>query len=229
MLILNIMKNKIILITIGLIISNSAFSQITSTSPKNADINYSSTTAVQSGSIKLIDNQGTIKYLQVKNGITSLTNASALAGGETVTTLSLGGVLSTNTFIDASASGVVFGLKGSDQETGNAATSSTLNTSGYTLAVFDEATGEIKKLLVSALDVVGASDTFVVAATPSSSYTVAVTGLSLTSGKTFVFRNGVKLTASGTPPDYTTSGSTVTIDTSIPLFTGDVIEVQYIN
>ena len=222
------MKNKIILITICLIVGNSAFSQITNTSVKDTEINYSSTTAVPSGSIKLIDNQGTIKYLQVKNGITSLTNASASAGNETVTTLSLGGVLSTDTFIDASG-GVVFGLKGSDQETGNAATSSTLNTSGYTLAVFDEATGEIKKLLVSALDVVGASDTFVVAATPLTTYTVAVTGLSLTAGKTFVFRNGVKLTASGTTPDYTTSGSTVTIDTSIPLFSGDIIEVQYIN
>ena len=221
------MKNKIILITICLIVGNSAFSQITNTSVKDTEINYSSTTAVPSGSIKLIDNQGTIKYLQVKNGITSLTNASASAGNETVTTLSLGGVLSTDTFIDAS--GVVFGLKGSDQETGNAATSSTLNTSGYTLAVFDEATGEIKKLLVSALDVVGASDRFVVAATPSTTYTVAIAGLSLTPGKTFVFRNGVKLTASGTTPDYTTSGSTVTIDTSIPLFSGDIIEVQYIN
>ena len=221
------MKNKIILITICLIVGNSAFSQITNTSVKDTEINYSSTTAVPSGSIKLIDNQGTIKYLQVKNGITSLTNASASAGNETVTTLSLGGVLSTDTFIDAS--GVVFGLKGSDQETGNAATSSTLNTSGYTLAVFDEATGEIKKLLVSALDVVGASDTFVVAATPLTTYTVAIAGLSLTPGKTFVFRNGVKLTASGTTPDYTTSGSTVTIDTSIPLFSGDIIEVQYIN
>lgn len=223
------MKNKIILITFCLILGNSAFGQITTPSVKDADINYSSTTAVQSGSIKLIDNQGTIKYLQVKNGITSLTNASASAGNETVTTLSLGGVLSTNTFIDASASGVVFGLKGSGQETGNAATSSTLNTSGYTLAVFDEATGEIKKLLVSALDVVGASDRFVVAATPLTTYTVTIAGLSLTPGKTFVFRNGVKLTASGTTPDYTTSGSTVTIDTSIPLFSGDIIEVQYIN
>ena len=215
------------LITICLIVGNSAFSQITNTSVKDTEVDYSSATAVQSGSIKLIDNQGTIKYLQVKNGITSLTNASASAGNETVTTLSLGGVLSTDTFIDAS--GVVFGLKGSDQETGNAATSSTLNTSGYTLAVFDEATGEIKKLLVSALDVVGASDRFVVAATPSTTYTVAIAGLSLTPGKTFVFRNGVKLTASGTTPDYTTSGSTVTIDTSIPLFSGDIIEVQYIN
>ena len=221
------MKNKIILITICLIVGNSAFSQITNTSVKDTEVDYSSATAVQSGSIKLIDNQGTIKYLQVKNGITSLTNASASAGNETVTTLSLGGVLSTDTFIDAS--GVVFGLKGSDQETGNAATSSTLNTSGYTLAVFDEATGEIKKLLVSALDVVGASDRFVVAATPSTTYTVSIAGLSLTPGKTFVFRNGVKLTASGTTPDYTTSGSTVTIDTSIPLFSGDIIEVQYIN
>ena len=221
------MKNKIILITICLIVGNSAFSQITNTSVKDTEVDYSSATAVQSGSIKLIDNQGTIKYLQVKNGITSLTNASASAGNETVTTLSLGGVLSTDTFIDAS--GVVFGLKGSDQETGNAATSSTLNTSGYTLVVFDEATGEIKKLLVSALDIVGASDTFVVAATPLTTYTVAVTGLSLTAGKTFVFRNGVKLTANGSPPDYTTSGSTVTIDTSIPLFSGDIIEVQYIN
>ena len=221
------MKNKIILITICLIVGNSAFSQITNTSVKDTEVDYSSATAVQSGSIKLIDNQGTIKYLQVKNGITSLTNASASAGNETVTTLSLGGVLSTDTFIDAS--GVVFGLKGSDQETGNAATSSTLNTSGYTLVVFDEATGEIKKLLVSALDVVGASDRFVVAATPSTTYTVAIAGLSLTPGKTFVFRNGVKLTASGTTPDYTTSGSTVTIDTSIPLFSGDIIEVQYIN
>ena len=221
------MKNKIILITICFTVGNSAFSQITNTSVKDTEVDYSSATAVQSGSIKLIDNQGTIKYLQVKNGITSLTNASASAGNETVTTLSLGGVLSTDTFIDAS--GVVFGLKGSDQETGNAATSSTLNTSGYTLAVFDEATGEIKKLLVSALDVVGASDRFVVAATPSITYTVAIAGLSLTPGKTFVFRNGVKLTASGTTPDYTTSGSTVTIDTSIPLFSGDIIEVQYIN
>ena len=58
-------------------------------------------------SIKVIDNKGTVKYLQSNNGITSIT--STISGQQTVTTFQLGGSLDDSTYIDLA--GNKFGLK----------------------------------------------------------------------------------------------------------------------
>ena len=54
-------------------------------------------TTTTGGSIRVIDNKGTIKYLQLKNGLTMLTNTTA---DITTTTWQLGGTLTDDTFID---------------------------------------------------------------------------------------------------------------------------------
>lgn len=48
--------------------------------------------------VKVIDNKGTVKYLQSNNGITTIT--STVPGNQTTTTFQLGGTLDTNTYID---------------------------------------------------------------------------------------------------------------------------------
>lgn len=60
-----------------------------------------------SGSVKLVDNKGTIKYLQAANGMTTLTNTT---NDRTTTTWQLGGTLTADTYIDVNES--VFALDG---------------------------------------------------------------------------------------------------------------------
>jgi hypothetical protein len=55
------------------------------------------TANVLNGTVRVIDNKGTIKYLQAANGITTLTNSST---DVTTTTWQLGGTLTVNTYID---------------------------------------------------------------------------------------------------------------------------------
>ena len=61
---------------------------------------------VQGGAIRVIDNKGTKKYLQVQNGLTQVTN-TAPAGG-IVTTWQLGGQLVDDTDIDFNAKALSF-------------------------------------------------------------------------------------------------------------------------
>jgi hypothetical protein len=58
--------------------------------------------------VKVIDNKGTIKYLQTNNGITSITSTSP--ANETRTTWQLGGALVDDTYIDVDEN--VFALDG---------------------------------------------------------------------------------------------------------------------
>ena len=187
-------------------------------------------------SVKLIDNKGTIKYLQTNNGITSIT--STTAGSATTTTWQLGGALSDDTYIDVD--GNVFALDGIElvdtaslAPSANATDQSDHGTgSGWTLLVRDEATGAIKKLKASDL-VSGIRIVHTQGADASADVAITVTGLPVlaagtTFAKLFVYRNGAKLR---TGVDFVATANTVTITYSasdLPMYTGDVVEIQYI-
>ena len=194
-------------------------------------------------SVKLIDNKGTIKYMQSNNGITTLTSTEA--DNKTTTTWQLGGALVDNTYIDVE--GKVFSLDGLKLEsatnaatlssggTGHVAgTTTTLSTdTGWTLVVRDEATGELKKLLASDL-VSGIRMVFTqpADATIGTPVDIAVANLpDLTAGSTFaklfVYRNGAKLRSVA---DFVATAGKITITPSadIPMYKDDVIEIQYI-
>jgi len=185
-------------------------------------------------SVKLIDNKGTIKYLQVANGLTSLTNTTA---DKTLTTWQLGGTLTNDTYIDVN--GNVFGLNGI--ELVNTATSSASidaidgssagTGTGWTLLVRDEATGDIKKLVATDLIQSGfAEDTADAAEESSNSIVINATGIlaSINRGKIWVYRNGAKLIY-GT--DFAVTDNTVTVTAvtdSWNLYAGDTFEVQWV-
>jgi hypothetical protein len=187
-------------------------------------------------SVKLIDNKGTIKYLQTNNGITSIT--STTAGSATTTTWQLGGALSDDTYIDVD--GNVFALDGIElvdtaslAPSADAADLSDHGTgTGWTLLVRDEATGAIKKLKASDL-VSGIRIEHIQASDASADVAITVTGLPVlaagtTFAKLFVYRNGAKLRS---VVDFVATANTVTITYSasdLPMYTGDVVEIQYI-
>lgn len=201
------------------------------------------TTALD-GSVRVIDNKGTIKYLQVQNGLTLISNTTA---DVTTTTWQLGGTLTDDTYIDVD--GNVFSLDGLKLETGDAAVSATTQTghdagtttmvssdTGWTLVVRDEASGELKKLL--ATDLISSGQTyFTVAADGDTTFDLVTAVPALTTAplpafaQVFVFRNGAKLLAG---VDYSiTTPSTLMLDpgTIAPnvwnTFAGDIIEVHY--
>lgn len=187
-------------------------------------------------SVKLIDNKGTIKYLQTNNGITSIT--STTAGSATTTTWQLGGELTNDTYIDANAN--VFALDGLELVDTAKLSSSTDATdqsdhgtgTGWTLLVRDEATGAIKKLKATDLIQSGSVDySAVVADETAGSKAIRVVGVPTglaNRGKIWVFRNGAKLIYG---VDFSITADTVTITevaSSWDLFTDDVFEIQWI-
>ncbi|MBB3123326.1 hypothetical protein FHS04_000823 [Mesoflavibacter sabulilitoris] len=189
------------------------------------------------GSVKVIDNKGTIKYLQTANGLTTFTDTAP--DGGIITTWQLGGTLNSNTNIETGDnefkltldSGDEFVLDGVIQETGVSADGTTIGTSGWTLLVRDEATGEVRKLLAEDI-VSGIRVEYTQGTNASADVDITVTGLpTLTSGTTaklFVYRNGAKLRF-GT--DFSVTADTVTITysaTDLPMYSGDVIKIQYI-
>lgn len=229
--------------------------QTTGDVTKDTDINPGTT--VLNGSVRVIDNKGTIKYLQVQNGLTLISNTTS---NVTTTTWQLGGELTDDTYIDADGS--IFSLDGLKLETGDAATSSTTQSghdasaggnttavpagdTGWTLVVRDEQTGEIKKLL--ATDLIQSGQTYFTVATDGDTvFDLAGTAPAPTGGtiadlttaaplpafaQVSVYRNGAKLLAG---VDYTiTTPSSVTLvpGTTAPnewdTLAGDIIEVHY--
>ncbi len=197
-------------------------------SAKEADIQPGVTNL--GGSVRVIDNKGTIKYLQSKNGITMLSNTTA---DVTTTTWQLGGTLTDDTFIDAN--GNVFGLDGIELVTTelpstDATTESDHGTgTGYTILVRDEATGATKKLLAS--DLLQSGQESFTAAAAQVSYPLTGSPVLPAFSQIWVYRNGAKLISN---VDYTVSGSTVTLvpNMVVPndwtVYAGDVIEVQYV-
>lgn len=181
------------------------------------------------GAIRVIDNKGTIKYLQADNGITTLTNTTA---DVTTTTWQLGGTLLNDTDIDFN--GTVFSFSSVLQAA--AADAATLvddsETGKWTLLTRDEDTGEIKKLLATDL-ISGIRVEYDQSGDAAADVAIPVAGLPLltaltTEAKLFVYRNGVKLR---TGTDFVATPDTVTITydaTDLPMFDGDIIEIQYI-
>ena len=192
-------------------------------------------TTVTNGSVRVIDNKGTIKYLQVKNGLTLLSN---ITNDVTTTTWQLGGTLTDDTYIDVD--GKVFALDGITIATQPASIDATSGTShggtntatGFTLLVRDEATGAVQKLLAKDL-ILSGTETFTAAANQTT-YTLAMGPDLEDFSKVWVYRNGAKLIAG---VDYTVDTTTGAIVTLVPqtgannnwsVFLGDIIEVQYI-
>jgi hypothetical protein len=189
--------------------------------------------AALGGAVRVVDNKGTVKYLQSKNGITMLTNTTT---DVTTTTWQLGGTLTDNTYIDAT--GAAFALDGIELAT--AATASTNATdkslhgtgTGWTLLVRDEATGATKKLL--AKDLLQAGQQVFTATIGQTAYALTGSPVLPAIEKVSVYRNGAKLLA-GT--DYTVAASTVTLvpvaatptsSDDWAVYAGDKIEVHFV-
>ncbi|MFZ3564336.1 hypothetical protein [Tenacibaculum finnmarkense] len=198
--------------------------------------------AVSTDAVKSVDNKGTIKKVQVLNGLTQVTDAN------NVTTFQLGGDLVAPTTITSdAANGKALNIKGIAGVSAadmvgpdiNLKPAANFGTAGLTLMVRDEKTGEIKKLL--AADVAAYLETLaknvyeekVLNAAPApADYTIAVTDLPipvlLKPARLFVYRNGVKLRQSDL--DFTTTaGSVIIKQAAVTLYKDDVIEVQYTN
>jgi hypothetical protein len=189
-------------------------------------------------SVRVIDNKGTIKYLQTNNGITSIT--STTSGSATTTTFQLGGTLNDNTYIDVS--GKVFALDGIALATGAASTdavggdtakgkAANAPGTGYTFLVRNEVTGATEKIMLEKL-ITSAYSENVVDAGFITTKEVTISGISslpTAQEKISVYRNGAKL-RSGT--DYTVATNKITLVPSIitgaqewALYAGDIIEV----
>jgi hypothetical protein len=197
------------------------------------------------GSVKVIDNKGTVKYLQSKNGLTTFTDITP--DGGVVTTWQLGGVLTENTYIDASAKEFgITGITGIDEASTVAAdqAATAFAGTGYTLVVRDEGSGELKKVLAADILAEAAITGIIVEYEEASNVALAnvdidVLGLQIldlsTSAKLSVYRNGVKLRYS---TDFTivsdgavapTISVRIPISGDVPLYLADVVEIQYVN
>lgn len=195
---------------------------------KEADIVPGTTNLA--GAVRVIDNKGTIKYLQSQNGITMLSNTTA---DVTTTTWQLGGTLTDDTFIDVD--GNVFALDGielitTELPSTDATTESDAGTgTGYTILVRDEATGATKKLL--ATDLLQSGQESFTATAGQTAYALTGAPVLPAFSQVWVYRNGAKLVAN---LDYTIAADTVTLvpNATVPndwqVFAGDVIEVQYV-
>jgi hypothetical protein len=186
--------------------------------------NQIGTDVVKGGNtVKVMDNRGTIKYLQSNNGITQITNTTE---DVTTTTWQLGGTLTEDTYIDVDEN--VYSLTGLDKTILTASLDG--DTAGYTLLVSNALTGEVERLLATDLIQAGVTDDALIE-DKTAPYTVASTdGLTAVANRISVFRNGIKLRFTN---DWTlaTDGdgvSTVIISAGMPLYSGDLINVQWI-
>jgi len=197
------------------------------------------------GAIKVIDNKGTVKYLQAQNGMTVFTNTT---NDVTTTTWQLGGTLTANTYIDVN--GNAFGLDKltlvTDMSTAssNAATLTSHGTgTGFTVLIRDEATGAIQKIKLSdLLNVTAGHTVFTIDGTTYAAGTTAISfdvsyGTTtlpvLNVNKISVYRNGIKLEAGA---DYAVDATTGKVNfvkvtpvaADWQFFISDKIEVHWI-
>ncbi|WP_422091628.1 hypothetical protein [Tenacibaculum ovolyticum] len=244
-------KFKIALVAVGLLtIGTVSAQQITGDATdaagtaigKKEDLSKSSPL---NGTVRVVDNKGTKKFLQVKNGLTLLTDVAT--DGGIISTWQLGGTLTDNTYIDAT--GKTFSLDGLKLVSGataaaTAATDQTVGTNGvalgstgtastdtgWTVLIRDEATGEINKLLVT--DLVKGGHLEASATVDATQPTLTDISIPLAYEKVWVYRNGAKLRAN---TDYTIgAGGVITLVTTAPapndwaIYNGDLFEVQWI-
>lgn len=214
---------KLMAVAVTMLVGAMANAQITTTT--HADLNKKSTAA---DVVRLIDNKGTIKYLQSINGITQIT--STANGHETTTTWQLGGELNANTYIDAN--GNHFALDGIPLQAANAAAANPTTTAqrtlmdgsdhgtaslptGWTFLVRDEVTGETRKMLATdALQVKGGRNEQTIATAGSTAITYADTTIPTDLYKVWVYRNGALLRA-GT--DYTVASGGTPVTTTVTI------------
>lgn len=232
-------KFKIALVTVGMLTIGSVSAQTVdpTTLTKDAD-----PTKV----VKLVDNKGTIKFLQSNNGITQIT--STAPGNRTVTTWQLGGTLTDNTYITADTA-KEFALDGLELVTTSTASTNAVDRedhdgdpgaggTGYTVLIRDEDSGAIQKIKVSdLLEVETIGFEYTQGADAAANVDITVVDLPIIdlakSRKLFVFRNGVKLRwAAAAAKDFNgdTAGQiTINYDAAdLPMYAGDIIEIQYI-
>ena len=227
-------KLKLALAAIAFISSGAVNAQTVGGSTTSLGKGAEAATDARGGHVRVIDNKGTKKFLTSNNGITMFTDAAP--DGGIVTTWQLGGTLTEDTVIDTN--GNSFAIVGTADASADVAATA-YDATGYTLVVRDEATGEMKKLLVT--DLITSGQTyFTAAANDQLIYDVsAATANPQMSGaqiplpdysKVWVYRNGAKLIAG---VDYTIAASTVTLDPTgsvggaWAVYAGDIIEVQY--
>lgn len=220
------MKNNKFLRITGLLVAF-AFMSISMNAQSTSDVSKLGT------AVRLVDNKGTVKYLQANNGITQIVNT---VGDKTTTTWQLGGTLTDNTYIDVS--GKAFGLDKIDLvAAGTAASSDATDKSvhgtgtGWTLLVRDEATGAIKKMLASELLTSG--EATATAGSDASSFDINAIGIKSTTLKSriWVYRNGAKLL----PSDFSVLDDKITVNevtgsgnNAWTIIGGDVFEVQWL-
>lgn len=223
------------LLCLSLIISSTisvADAQRLSTTTTDFAKSANAAPGVLNGSVRVVDNKGTVKYLQTANGLTTITNTT---NDVTTTTWQLGGTLTDDTYIDVN--GKVFGLDKLDLvniATLSASTDATDKSvhgigTGWTLLVRDEATGAIKKLKAS--DLLTSGQEVFTATASQTAYVLTGSPVLPVFSKVWVYRNGIKLVAN---VDYTVAASTVTLvpGSTAPndwsVYAGDVVEIQYI-
>lgn len=198
----------------------------------------------QGGHIRVIDNKGTIKYLQVQNGITQVTDTAP--DGGIVTTWQLGGQLANDTDIDFNGNVFSFNnvLQVNPTDAVNGVPATTFTTAsgqgntGWAILVRDEGSGEVKKLNATDLIVSGVQTHTATAAeqTANALDLINVIGMSPQASKIWIYRNGAKLLAG---VDYTVAAGALnsTDITFVPnptepadwtVFAGDVFEIQWI-
>lgn len=224
-------KYKLILAIFTILCSTTIYAQQkTGDATKQSDIVPGTT--VTEGAVRVIDNKGTIKYLQAKNGITLLSNTTA---DVTTTTWQLGGILTDSTYIDVDDK--IFALDGIelvDPATLAASTDATTKSdhgtgTGWTILVRDEATGATKKF--KATDLIQSGQQKFDATAGQTEYTLTGSPVLPNYSQVWVYRNGAKLVAN---LDYTVADDKVTLvpQTTVPndwqVYAGDVIEVQFI-
>ena len=225
---------KLTVLSLIIMISTAINAQRTDTSTNAAtDFTKQANTILgeAGGSIKVIDNKGTIKSLQYSNGVTMFTDTAP--NGGIITTWQLGGTLTDDTYIDAS--GAIFaitGIDGIDATAGDAENSAAtaFDTTGYSLLVRDEASGETKKLLLTNfIDVLW--DETELTADITTDFTVDAIGMLATTNvnRVSVYRNGAKL-RSGTDYTITTVNEVNIVVAALggAAYTGDVFEVHFI-
>ena len=230
------MKNNYLKLGMMAAVMLSASIGFAQTAPADAGTNAGIQKDAGAGeSVRVIDNKGTIKYLQTNNGITSIT--STATNNTTTTTWQLGGTLVDATTITTSATGT-FTIDGEEfnlenTEVNGSTAAAAYGATGYTLLVRDETTGRVKKMLATDL-ITGGQAT--IAITTDGQTVVAPAGLAATTAifKISVYRNGNKLRG---VTDYSVTAvdeitlipDTGTTATSWNTLVADVIEVQWVN
>ena len=224
-------KTKLLFV-FGFLIFSYASAQQTTDFAQQGD-NLAPSAAATGTSVRVIDNRGTIKYLQVGNGLTAFTNQTS---DTTLTTWQLGGTLNDDTYIDVDGNILAFESIGlvsttllsasTDAVSGTNSANST--STGFTLLVRDESNGELLKLTPT--DLIQSGHENFTATTGQTTFTLTGSPVLPNFAQVSVYRNGAKLIAN---LDYTVSGSDVFLVTnSTPpnnwsVYAGDAIEVHF--